>query len=439
MSEVIVRIPPSPTGLFHIGTARTALFNYLFAKKHGGKVLLRFEDTDIKRSRKEFEDNAIDALEWLGIEVDEVIRQSERSDLYSKKIKELIDKGVAYISSEKSKDDPTKEVSLVRFRNQKKPVVFSDALRGDIEMDISDLGDFVIARSVSDPLYNLAVVIDDACACVTHVIRGDDHISNTPQQVVLLQALGHSLPVYVHIPLIHSSEGGKLSKRNSETVSVTDFKEKGYLPEALINYIAFLGWNPKTNKEIFSLSELIEVFSFDGLQKQKAIFSKDKLDWYNQNYIRELEVSKFIQLVEDREPGLFPADEKLREAVACDLKSRAVHLEEAVNLLKGSEYAYFFSAPSLDENLLLEKGNAEITKKHLEEAVRLLSKCDTWEEESIKETLWGYASEMGRGEVLWPIRVSLSGKEKSPSPFYIACAIGKEETLGRLESAASSI
>ena len=204
----ITRIAPSPTGTLHIGTARTALFNYLFAKRHSGSFILRFEDTDQERSEKKYEKDILSALQWLSLKPDSIVRQSDRTAVYTKYIQQLVEEEKAYLSKEVSKKDPTQEVEVVRFRNTSPNISFTDTVRGDITVDISDIGDFVIARSANDPLYHLAVVVDDMEMGITHILRGDDHIINTPRQVALLKALGGTPPSYTHIPLIHSPGGG---------------------------------------------------------------------------------------------------------------------------------------------------------------------------------------------------------------------------------------
>jgi len=296
--KVVVRIAPSPTGNFHVGGARTALFNFLFARKNNGKFILRIEDTDKQRSKKEFEDDIFESLEWLGLKYDEFYRQSEREDLYKSYIEKMLDNGTAFESEEEEGDyiitDPRKKLvkdiatnrqKVIRFKNPNKKVKFNDLVRGEIEFDTTELKDFVIAKSVDEPLYHLAVVIDDFESGITHVIRGEDHISNTPRQILIQEAIWATRPLYAHLPLILAQDRSKLSKRkHGESVSLDYYRDKGYSPEAIINYLALLGWNPGTEQEIFTLDELIKVFDLSRIHKGGAIFDEKKLAWVNRKH-----------------------------------------------------------------------------------------------------------------------------------------------------------
>lgn len=394
MSEkIVVRIPPSPTGNLHIGTARTALFNYLFAVKHAGKVVLRIEDTDKERSKKEFEENIIESLSWLGIKHDgEVIRQSERTEKYREALTRMIEKDVAYVSKEPSKNDPNVEVSVVRLRNPGKVVTFADLVRGEISFDTTELGDFVIAKSMDEPLYHLAVVFDDAGAGVTHVIRGEDHISNTPRQILIQEAMGVSRPAYAHIPLILAPDRSKLSKRHGAT-AVTDYRDQGYLPQAMVNYLALLGWNPGTDQEIFTMEELVDQFDLQKIQKGGAIFDQKKLDWVQKEHIK-----------------LLPPEEQ-KEIIRKGIENEP----------------YMVGEPELDpEKIAWKKSTKEDAVKHLEEAKKIIGEDGD---------LMAYAEREGKGDVLWPVRYALTGAEASPDPFIMLEFLGKEKSLKRIESA----
>ncbi|MEK7135247.1 MAG: glutamate--tRNA ligase family protein [Patescibacteria group bacterium] len=400
MSEkVIVRFPPSPTGNLHIGTARTLLFNYLFAKKHGGKIVFRSEDTDRERSKKEFEDNIVEGLEWLGINYDEFTRQSERGEIYKKYLQKMLDDGTAYLSQEsilKDVENNNRE-EVIRFKNPNKMVKFDDVVRGEIEFDTTELHDFVIAKSLEEPLYHFAVVVDDYEMGVTHILRGEDHISNTPRQILIQEAIGASRPVYAHIPLILGQDRSKLSKRHGAT-AVSEYRNKGYLPEAMVNYLALLGWNPGTEKEIFTMEELIQEFDLGKIQKGGAIFDEKKLQWVNKEHIK-----------------LLPPD-KQRELLLESIKDES----------------YMVGEPVLDvEQIAWKKSTKEEARMHLEKVREMVSK-GTFD---IGEVVMKYAETVGKGNVLWPMRYALSGATASPDPITLLEILGKEKSLKRLENA----
>ena len=297
--KIITRFPPSPTGLLHVGGARTALFNYLFAKQHGGSFLLRIEDTDRERSRKEYEDEILDGLRWLGIAWDneKLWRASERLETYQSHLKKLIDTGAAYVS----KESPTppqspplaegegRRAEVIRFRNPNKRVGWKDLIRGDVSFDTAELKDFVIARSVSEPLYHLAVVVDDFEMGITHIIRGEDHISNTARQMLIQEALGAPIPRYAHLPLVLAADRSKLSKRkHAELASLSQYRSQGILPEAMVNFLALLGWHPSTSdaSEVLSLSDLLREFRLERVQKGGAVLDVNKLNWLNRQYLK---------------------------------------------------------------------------------------------------------------------------------------------------------
>ena len=266
---------PSPTGNLHVGGARTALYNFLFARKNKGKFILRIEDTDKERSKKEFENDIFESFEWLGLQYDESYRQSERGEVYKNYLEKMLHHDSVYEADDK----------VIRFRNPNKKVKFNDLIRGEIEFDTTELGDFVIAKSINEPLYHLAVVIDDFASKITHVIRGEDHISNTPRQILIQESIGAPRPLYAHLPLILAQDRSKLSKRkHGESVSLDYYRQKGYSPGAIINYLALLGWNPGTEQEIFTLDELINVFELSKVHKGGAIFDEKKLAWVNRKH-----------------------------------------------------------------------------------------------------------------------------------------------------------
>jgi glutamyl/glutaminyl-tRNA synthetase len=281
--QIVTRIAPSPTGVLHVGTARTALFNYLFAKQNKGKFVLRIEDTDAERSKKEFEEDILQTMKWLGLDYDEMYRQSERQAIYEKYLKQMIESGHAYISKESTGERD----EVIRFKNPNEVVTFEDKIRGEIKFDTTELGDFVIAKSLNEPLYHLAVVVDDHEMGITHIIRGDDGISNTPRQILIQRAIGAKQPIYAHLPLILGEDKSKLSKRHG-AVSIKEYKNQGYLKEAIINHLAMLGWNPGTDQEIFTMPQLIKEFSLEKVSKGGAVFNVEKLDWFNGKHLAKL-------------------------------------------------------------------------------------------------------------------------------------------------------
>ncbi len=424
-SKPIVRIAPSPTGNLHLGTARTALFNYLFAHKMGGQFLIRIEDTDKARSTKEFEDNILTGLAALGLHHDgEITYQSKRTQIYKQKLEELIKSGKAYISQET--EGESKEV--VRLKNPGGKITFTDLVHSEITFDTTELSDFVIAKNLEEPLYHLAVVVDDGEMGVTHVIRGEDHISNTPRQILIQEALGYPRPQYAHIPLILAPDRSKLSKRHGAT-GVGEYLSQGYLPAALVNFMALLGWSPQageqgTDEEVFTLSELAERFSLEAIQKGGAIFNIEKLNWLNREHLRRLSEKEQLEYVSSALPHL---DKNILTKITPLILDKAANWEEIKKLDEEGELSYFFTAPSPTKELLK-------TTEHLPKVVELLEKLDDkdWTAENIKAAIWDFATEVGRGEVLWPMRVALSGREKSPDPFTLATVLGKNETIKRL-------
>ncbi|MCI0542431.1 glutamate--tRNA ligase [bacterium] len=470
----IVRFAPSPTGNLHIGGARTALFNFLFARHYGGKFLLRIEDTDKERSKKEHEENIFKSLEWLGLKYDEeVVRQSERWEVYKKHLQNLLDSSAAYISKEEATPPPARLNSrsggqpsplkrgggrkeVIRFKNPNKEIVFQDLIRGEIKFNTKDSGDFVIAKDLDTPLYHLAVVVDDFESGITHVIRGEDHISNTPRQILIQEAIGAPRPEYAHIPLILAPDKSKLSKRHG-AVAVTEYAQEGYVPEALINYLALLGWNPGGDQEIFTLEELIEKFSLEKIQKSGAIFDKEKLNWVNREHLlklsageREEEMRKFLP---DSIKTLSGWSEEVWQRVWPTLAERIHVFSDVKRLAEEGELGFFFEDPdwsTLDKTLILppksreEEGTVDnsgvlsVVKTHIQHTVNSLSNIQDGEDfsvEAIKNTLWDYATQEGRGNVLWPMRSALTGRDKSPDPFTVASLIGKDATIRRLMKA----
>ncbi|MDP2966875.1 MAG: glutamate--tRNA ligase [bacterium] len=476
---VRTRIAPSPTGFLHIGLARTALFNYLFAKKYQGSFVLRIEDTDLERSSPEFEKDIIESLKWLGIDWSEgpdidgqygPYRQRERLNIYAKYLEKLLAENKAYhcFCSEEELEaqrqyqmsigetprytgkcaNLDKELvqkylaegkpSVIRFRIIPKKLHFDDLIRGRVEFDTELMGDIVIAKNLETPLYNFAVVIDDFEMKISHVIRGEDHISNTPKQILMQEALGLSRPIYGHLPLILGPDRTKLSKRHA-TVSVSEYRKEGYLAESLINFMAFLGWNPGDEREIYSMNSLVKEFSLDKVQKGGAIFNIKRLDYLNGFYIRQKSIERLLDLCLPflKEKGLINDDYNQEEVK----KIIAIHQERLKKLSEIAELADFFFKEKLDydKNLLKWDGMEEKEiKNSLEKSEKILSKIQSadWKKENLQNILMPEAEEMGdRGKLLWPLRVALTGKTASAGPFDIADILGKEKTIKRIKEA----
>lgn len=438
--KVVVRFPPSPTGLFHIGNARTFLFNYIFAKQNNGKIVFRLEDTDKERSKKEYADDIIENLKWLNIEPDfsTTVRQSERSEVYKKYLSKLIEEGKAYVSKETDVEEGQRD-EVIRFKNPNKKIVFNDLIRGDIEFDTTELGDFIIAKSLEEPVYHLAVVIDDFEMGITHVIRGDDGISNTPRQILIQEAIGAPRPIYAHLPMILAPDKTKLSKRNhGEKVSVSYYRNVGYLPEAVINFLAMVGWNPGTEQEIWGIEELIKAFDIKKVQKKGGIFNIEKLDWLNREYIlrlsSEAKMSNFKEQISKTKIKAEEKSQEFWEKLLNIMLDRIHRWGEASESIEAGEYDYLFEKPVLDEEKIAwKKQSKEKAVKELGEVLKILEKEKDLEK--IREEIMKYAEKEGRGEVLWPLRYSLSGREKSPDPMTLLNIIEIEESKERIKKA----
>ncbi|MEK7642506.1 MAG: glutamate--tRNA ligase family protein [Patescibacteria group bacterium] len=436
-SEIIVRFPPSPTGLLHIGNVRTALYNWLFARQNQGKFIIRIEDTDKERSKKEYEEDMLSSLAWLGLNFDNesnILRQSERGEIYKQKIQELIQKGVAYVSKETEGENR----EVVRFRNPGGKIKFDDLIRGPIEMEVGDLKDFIIARNINEPVYHLAVVVDDLESGVTHVIRGEDHLSNTPRQILILEALGGSRPIYAHLPLILAEDKSKLSKRkHGEAVSLKYYRDKGYGPEAIINFLAMIGWNSGTDQDIFSLEELLKVFDISKVQKKGGIFDQKKLRWTNKEHMK-LRLESTNQKIEDKIKEHF-SQTNIHPKLIDLVFERIEVISDIDDLVQNGELGYFFNKPDLDGSKIAWKNQSmEDLKRIMNQELRILEN-PLENVEKVKEELVNLAEKEGKGEVLWPLRYALSGKEKSPDPFTLIDILGIKEGQKRIQDAISKI
>jgi glutamyl-tRNA synthetase len=439
----VVRIAPSPTGNLHVGTARTALFNFLFARQNDGKFIVRIEDTDKERSKKEYEENIINGLEWLGLSWDEMYKQSERESIYEGELKKLLDKDLIYISKEEPKEEEQR-AEVVRFRNPGKKITFHDEIRGEVSFDTTELGDFVIARSMTEPLYHFAVVVDDFLSEITHVIRGEDHISNTPRQILIQEAIGAPRPIYAHLPLLLGADRSKLSKRHGAT-SIEEYKNKGFLPETMVNFLTLLGFNPGTEKEIYDLNELIKIFDLERVQKGGAIFDEEKLKWLNKEHLK-IKGADFL--------NQYLVQAILDTKHAQDLKINNTDTNRAVKLFserisvaselkeefETGEWDYLFIKPVFEPTLLIwKKDDKEKTISNFEIIIKAIDSADFSNTESLQNQLNISAEQIGKGSFFWPLRVALSGKEKSPDPISLMLYFGKEETLIRLKNAQNEL
>ena len=502
-----VRFAPSPTGLLHIGSARTALFNWIFARQHGGKFILRIEDTDAERSKREYEENILSSFRWLGLYWDEgpiartnadntrtdadkhnslfesvsspsksayrgdygPYRQSERKEYYKKYLKLLLEQKKAYycfcskdqleadrqqmlvegmppkyagrcrgLSPEECKKKRNNgEQSVIRFYTPEMEVEFEDLVRGTIKFDASLAGDIIIAKSIDEPLYNFAATVDDELMEITHIIRGEEHLSNTPKQILIQQALGFRPLKYGHIPLILNPDRTKMSKRYLES-SISDYRANGYLPEAILNFLVLLGWHPKNDKEIFDLEEMVKEFEIKRVQKAGAIFNIEKLNWLNAQRIRKMNNYETAALLEPflKEKNISAPKEFVERIIEVE-RERVKTLKDFVDLSD-----FFFSLPDYGAGLLVWKnGTPDGTKKALIEAEAVLSEIpeENFQKETIVIALQKLVEKMGRGEVYWPLRVAVSGKQASPDPLVIMDILGKEETARRLKIALGKI
>jgi glutamyl-tRNA synthetase len=478
-----VRMAPSPTGPLHIGTARTSLYNYLAAKQAGGTYVLRIEDTDTARSTVEFEADIIDNLHWLGISWDEgpqvaggedvgaygPYRQSQRMDRYAREADRLLEGGAAYrcwctpeeleavrreqeaakaaprynrrclnlADAERAAFEAEGRPSVIRFRVEAEKIVFDDLIRGEVEFDNALLGDFVIVRNDGMPLYHFVVVVDDEAMEITHVVRGEDHLSNTPKHIALIRALGYREPRFGHIPLILNPDRSKMSKRKSQT-SITAYREEGYLPEAMVNFMAFLGWSPGTEEEIFSLDELAKRFDLAKVHKGGAVFDRDRLDHLNGVYIRNMTDEQLAIRLRSWIPDAVADPDLLR--IVPLIKERMVTLGDAAALVgfvwEPDEVVASWYAPEL---LHPKKGGPDEARAALERAAALFGELDALDfsadvlEQRFREA--ADAAGMKAGEFFSPIRVAVTGRTVSPPLFDSLELLGRDRSLARVEMA----
>lgn len=472
--RVRVRMAPSPTGHLHVGTAYPALFNYLFAKSRQGTFILRNEDTDPERSKDEYAHEIVSGLTWLGLSWDEGVdlapdgafiergdhgpySQSKRAPLYREYLERMLADGVAYwcyctkdeLDAERARQEAAgeapryagtcrhlqeapagKEPQVIRFRVPEKAVTFTDLVRGEVRTDASLYGDLVIARSLDSALYNFAVVVDDLTMGITHVIRGEDHVSNTPKQILIFEALGATPPTYAHLSLLLAPDRTKLSKRRNK-VSLLQYRDEGFLPEAMCNFLALMGWHPSGDQELFTLPELIAAFSPDRFLKAGSVFDETKLRWMNREHMKRMPAEALAARLRPFLPaGTEIATDVLERFVDAE-RNRADTLAE---LAATTDWIAAYRTP--DATLVIPKGEeASSARERLADADAFLAGLDaegeTWLHEA-ETWLGARAEEHGKRQVFHPVRVALSGLERSPDPVTLMKVLGLEESRARV-------
>jgi glutamyl-tRNA synthetase len=470
---VRVRIAPSPTGYLHVGNVRSALFNWLFARHHGGTFVLRIDDTDVERSEEEFEADIKGGMAWLGLDWDEGVdvggphgsyRQSNRFDRYREVVEELLAGGWAYYD-----DRSSEELEALRVRAQKEgkhpnvyirrpeaeatsgvvrfsvpqsaPVEFVDLVRDDMRFEPEVIDDFVILRSNGIPTYHLASTVDDVDYAITHVVRGEDLLSSTPKHILLARAMGAEPAIYAHLPLLFGPDGKKLSKRHGDT-SLKAYRESGYLPEAMFNYLSLLGWSLDSETTIFSADQAVAAFDLDGVSKNPAVFDVDKLQWMNGEYIRAIDAADFAQrarpFVEGELGRRVTPDEWSTFAEVAPLLQERVKLMPEVGKMSTFLFA---DEVDYDERSWSKVMKGDTPAPALEAALRRLSEVETWTTESIEAALRSALedTELNPRKGWQPLRVAVTGSQVSPPLFESMAAIGQEATLARLNRAVRAL
>lgn len=460
----ITRFAPSPTGYLHIGGARTALYNYLFAKKHGGKFILRIEDTDLERSTPESTQAILDGMKWLGLAHDEgPFFQTERFHLYEEAIEKLIKEKKAYpcfctaeeldvkrklaqekkqtyhydraclknlSDEERERRRTSGEPHVIRFfSHDDEEIVIHDLIKGEVKVNTNELGDWIIRRPNGSPTYNFSVVIDDASMNITHVIRGDDHLSNTPCQIQLYNALGYTLPQFGHLPMILGADKTRLSKRHGAT-SVMAYRDMGYLPHAVLNYLLKLGWG-HGDQEIFSMKEMIDLFSLEKCNPAAAVFNPQKLDWMNGHYIREAQVADLKPLVREflEKDDLTNIDDTvLTKAIETNKEKEKTLKDLAARL------TVFFDDKIVDEDVVAKNIN-ETSKPILKRVCEELEKASDTGHDAVHKIFENLMAEfgVGLGQVANPTRVAIAGRKASPGAMDLMGILGKEEVIRRIK------
>jgi glutamyl-tRNA synthetase len=491
-SDIRVRIAPSPTGPLHIGTARTALFNFLFARHTGGTFLLRLEDTDVARSTAAFEKDILDGLHWLGITWDEgpgvagleeagpyaPYRQMQRLHSYAEAAAKLLARDLAYrcyctpdeLEAERNVREAAKlppaysgrcarlsdaeraafeaegRRGAVRFRVRSGVVGWNDLVRDRVEIDTANLGgDFVIVRADGTPLYHFTVVVDDAAMQISHVIRGEDHVSNTPKHILLFEALGHPVPVFGHLPLILNPDGTKMSKRKSQT-AVADYIAQGFTREALVNYFAFLGWSPGTDEDVLTLDEIVERFELDKVQKGGARFDRERLEWLNGQWIRRLDDADLVARLLPFTQAAALAGQLDRAPDEAELTALLPLVRERLATLASITDVVGFLWRDLTPNpasLVPKRWDAVTTAEGLGAARDALAKHDpvTWEADELEPPLRALVEARGwkAGDLFMAIRMAVTGQAATPPLFDVLVALGRDRTLSRLDDALAAL
>ena len=472
--KVITRFAPSPTGFLHIGGVRTALYAWLFARQNKGEFILRIEDTDKSREVEGSIQHIIDSLQWIGLDWDYgpdkpseqfgSCLQSDRLDVYKKYAEKLIEKGMAY-------PDPYTNEEVTAFREaaqtEKRPFLFRnhrpetfdtwdgtqplrfkvpeikryewhDEVRGDLSAGEEMLDDIIIIKADGFPTYNFAHIVDDNEMGVTHVMRGEEFISSTPKFLSIIDALEIVRPTFATLPPIMAADGKKKLGKRDGAKDILDYDKDGYLPEAMLNFLALIGWNPGTEQELFTKDELLKSFSLDKIQRSGGAFNTNKLDWINKEYLAKMSPEAQVQYVLSALPE---RDADILKKLTPTILERIHTAAEIHEANEAGEYRWAFDTITYETNILQWKKDDSISDAlpRLEAVRELLSETDFTNTDTIKSAIWKYAEETGKGEVLWPLRVALSGEAQSPDPFTLAYVLGKEETLLRIDAACDKI
>jgi len=461
---VKTRIAPSPTGYLHLGTVRTALFNYLFACSKNGRFFLRIEDTDLKRSSDEMVESIVRGLEWVSLKWDgEILFQSDHFEEYKKKALELYDMGRAYwcyctpeeienrrnacikskkrwmydrkcyhlSDGDKKKFEEEGRPKALRFLVEDGVTSFNDLIHGEITRENSEIEDFVILKADGSPTYNLAVVVDDHRMEINHILRGDDHISNTPKQILLYRAFNWEVPNFGHLPLILGKDKTKLSKRK-DAVDIFDYKKEGFLPEGMINYLALLGWSPKSEEEIFSLEELEKTFTLENIHPTPAVFDRDKLEWINGEWMRKLgsvEIAKRLK-VYLKENGFEIEDVAYLAKVIEAIGNRANKLKDFIEIGR-----YFFTDDFTYDEKGMKKRVYPGVENRLKKLIEKFNKSEPFDEKRMEDALRRLSEELNckAGELIHPVRLAVSGMTFGPGLFELLEVLGKEKVIKRLK------